>query len=198
MEGLYKNKYRIQTTRLRGYDYGSSGYYFITICTHKRVHYFGRVMRDGPGDVFVGLSDIGCVVRDEIIQTPVIRPNVRLDEWIIMPNHVHMIIEITSQHVVETPRRGVSTDAINVPIKKPRNPNHRPEWKPGVLGAIINQFKSIVTKKCKTLNHPFQWQPRYYDHIIRNERALRNIRRYIKQNPYAWHRDRNNVANVWY
>lgn len=94
MSDLFKNKYRIQTARLRGWDYSSSVWYFVTICTRNRVCYFGDVLRDNDGKYSVALSDIGKIVRDELLKTPKIRLNVWLDEWIIMPNHIHAIFVI--------------------------------------------------------------------------------------------------------
>jgi REP element-mobilizing transposase RayT len=127
----------------------------------------------------MNLSGIGEIVREEVLHTPEVRPNVRLDEWIIMPNHVHMIIRIADSSAVETPRRGVST------------------WKPGSLGAIMNQFKSVCTKRILA-SYPdsgFAWQSRFHDHIIRNEESLRLIREYIRKNPARWQFDEENPEN---
>lgn len=197
MEGLFKNKYKIQSIRLSEYDYSLSGFYFVTICTHERVEYFGDVARDNGGEYSVALSDVGMVVRDGLLNIPAIYNNVRLDEWVIMPNHIHVIFEITSSlrntssnDFVETPHWGVST--------RERKPQHHIEWKPGVLGSIINQFKGAVTRQCHALGLDFHWQPRFYDHIIRNEMALDKIRQYIRANPARWYRDRNNPENIWY
>jgi hypothetical protein len=96
----------------------------------------------------------------------------------------------------ETPHRDVST-------KKPKNtkngitPCHsnkrKPQnWNPGVLGAIIGQYKNVVKKRIrKTVLPGFDWQPRFYDRIIRNDRELFTIRRYIRNNPANWANDRN-------
>jgi REP element-mobilizing transposase RayT len=105
---LFKNQYRIDSTRLPGWDYGQTGYYFVTICTKDRLHFFGELVLEE-----IQLSPIGEIVAQEWIKTEIIRSNVKLDEWVIMPNHMHMIVVITHKieptPVVETPRRGVST-----------------------------------------------------------------------------------------
>jgi REP element-mobilizing transposase RayT len=98
---LYKKKYRIESTRLKDWDYSRDGYYFVTICTQDKKCFFGDVI-----DEKVQLSAIGEIVADEWQKTPQIRKNVSLDTWIIMPNHVHGIIVINND--VETPRWGVS------------------------------------------------------------------------------------------
>jgi REP element-mobilizing transposase RayT len=89
---LYKNKYRIESARCQNWDYSSNGYYFITICTHNREHFFGEVMADQ-----MQLSLVGEIVAEELQKTEQIRPNVALDEWVVMPNHVHGIIIIKNQ-----------------------------------------------------------------------------------------------------
>ena len=189
MEGLFANKYKIQSARLHGWDYSYSACYFVTICAHERVCYFGGVLIDNDGIASVALSDVGKIVRDRLLNVPAIYGNVRLDEWVIMPNHVHAIIVIISfRDFVETPHWGVSTGV--------KNPHHRPEWKPGILGSIINQFKGAVTKQCNASGYDFRWQPRFYDHIIRAESTLQKIRVYIKNNPQMWQRDRNNSEGL--
>jgi len=98
---LYKDKYRIESTRLKDWDYSRDGYYFVTICTQDKKCLFGDVI-----DEKVRLSAIGEIVADEWQKTPQIRKNVSLDAWIIMPNHLHGIVVINND--VETPRWGVS------------------------------------------------------------------------------------------
>ena len=182
----FKDKYRIGSDRLHGWDYGTPGYYFVTICTQNRVQWFGEV----NGNQLI-LSTIGEIAMHELDKTPHIRTNVCLDAWVVMPNHIHAILVIlegfgeraqmprptveTPRPTVETPRRGVSTI---------RN------WRPGTLGAIINQYKSMCTKRIRSMGCvDFAWQRRYYDHIIQNKKSLENIRAYILENPLKWNED---------
>ena len=105
---LFKNQYRVESTRLPGWDYGQAGYYFVTICTKDRVHYFGEVVSND-----MQLSPIGEIAAQEWIKTEIIRPNVKLDEWVIMPNHMHMIAVITYKiepTPVETPEASLQYD----------------------------------------------------------------------------------------
>ncbi len=169
-----------RSIRLRGYDYTQPGAYFVTICTHNREPLFGQV-EDGR----MALNAFGRIVWEEWFRTAQVRPYVELfeDEFVVMPNHIHGIIWIVGKPVGAT-RRVAPTDG------HPRGPA------PGSLGAIIVQFKSIVTKRINALRGtpgvPV-WQRNYYEHIIRNERALRAIRRYIIENPRRWHLDRYNA-----
>ena len=100
--GLFKNKYRIASARYKGWNYADDGFYFVTICTKNRKLFFGSVK-----DYEMELNDVGKIVADEWQNTAKIRNNILLDEWIIMPNHLHGIL-IINNHTVETPRWGVS------------------------------------------------------------------------------------------
>jgi len=172
---LFKNKYRIESARLRGYDYSLPGLYFVTICTKNRVCHFGDVVN---GEM--NLSPIGDIVADEWQKTPQVRTNVQLDEWIVMPNHLHGIIWIT--HTVETERRPVSTPS---------------RLQPNSLGSIIGQIKSICTKRIRAAGFAdFDWQERFHDEIIRNERALDAVRAYIINNPANWDKDKDNPIGL--
>jgi putative transposase len=204
MEGLpmtkFKDKYRIESTRLRGWDYSSPGWYFVTICTNQRLLFFGEIV-DGQ----MRLSQAGQIVAEEWLRTPEVRSNVVLDEWMIMPNHVHGIIVILPPDV-ETSRRDVSTmqnrDVPTAVSFTPPRPNESAQpitgLHPHTLGAIINQFKSVCTKRIRASGSTeFAWQPRFYDHIIRDDESLTRIRRYIQENPLKWELDRNNSANLY-
>jgi putative transposase len=161
----YKGIYRIPSNRLKGWDYSAPGYYFVTICTHKKIPWFGEVNHDR-----VTLSPTGEIVAQNIERIPAIYSHIQLDVSVFMPNHIHAIIVI-----VETPQWGVSTAHAK---------------KTMTLGIIVNQFKTSCTKQIHTLGFTdFAWQPRYYDHIIRNEQSLQKIRAYILGNPAQWSND---------
>jgi putative transposase len=119
---LYQNKYRIESARLKGWDYRSNGFYFVTICTHDQQHFFGDIVN---GEM--QLSAVGEIVAQEWEKTPRIRPYVELDEWVVMPNHFHAIIAINNQPPVETFRRNVSTinqNDTHTPIIRGRSPSY--------------------------------------------------------------------------
>ena len=179
----FKDKYRVESTRLPGWDYASAGWYFVTICTRDRVPFLGDVV---DGEMY--LSPIGEIVAEEWQRTPQVRSNVTLDEWVIMPNHIHGIIVIVAGTPrVKTPRRGVSTTGRGGPTLRS-----------GSLGAIVGQIKSVCTKRIWAAGHAdFAWQSRFYDHIVRNQASLQRIRAYIANNPAKWAEDRDNPANLW-
>ena len=172
-----------RSIRLRGYDDTQAGAYFVTICTHRRVLLFGQVV-DGE----MMLNEWGKIVWEEWFKTAQVRPYVELfdDEFVVMPNHIHGIIWIVEMSpTVGATRRVAPTGG------HPRGPA------PDSLGAIIGQFKSIVTKRINALRGTpgvRVWQRNYFEHIIRNQRALNATRRYIAENPLRWHLDRYNPA----
>ncbi|MBS1250527.1 MAG: hypothetical protein MAG431_02121 [Chloroflexi bacterium] len=191
----YKNKYRIKSTRLPDWDYTSPGWYFVTICTKGRQLFFGQVI-DGE----MHLSPIGKIVAEEWQKTEAIRENVTLDEWVIMPNHLHGIIMIHERdpRSVETSRRGVSTDRGSS-TEQGDSPTTKAiqHWKPGSLGAIIGQIKSVCTKRIWAAGYDeFGWQSRFYDHIIRDQASLDRIRAYIRNNPKEWEDDDYYLGNA--
>jgi len=166
MTKKFKNKYRIPSTRLPFWDYGWNAAYFITICTKHRQHFFGKVIRKK-----MQLSEIGELVEKYWLYIPKHFQFVKLDAFIVMPDHFHGII------------------IIDKPDDKPKNGNN-PKWKPGTLGVIINQYKRICTKSARLINPRFAWQSRYYDHVIRNEKSFYRIVKYIKANPKKWQQGR--------
>ncbi len=125
-------------------------------------------------------STAGDIVAEVWLRTPLIRPNVELDTWVLMPNHLHGIV------IIKSPAPDQAEQAI--PGAAPAN--HHPgvaRLKADSLGAIIGQIKGACTKRIRLAAiADFDWQPRFHDHIIRDEHALANIRQYISDNPAQW------------
>ena len=174
-----------RTIRLSGYDYRRNGAYFITLCTHGRAALFGAI---NDGTMRLNLN--GQIVLDAWRETALIRPGVRLDEFIVMPNHFHAIVFLPDDTPPDLAEAHSDVPAPVVIV--PRTPLHRP---PRSLGALIAGFKSTVTKqintRCGTPGVPV-WQRNYYEHIIRNDDALQRIRIYIAHNPLTWESDDEN------
>ena len=166
---LYKNKYRIESTRLANWDYGTNAPYFITICAKEMQHFFGKIENQE-----MNLNDTGYIVLNEWLKTPEIRPdmNITLDEFIVMPNHFHGIIFIGDNQYNTTP----AESKFGIQSKN--------------LASIIRGFKSSVTRQAKLFNPDFGWQERFYDNIIKNENDWHVIRNYILNNPTNWQQDK--------
>ncbi len=183
----FKNKYRIKSSRRHGYDYSESGFYFVTICTKNREIIFGDIKNEKNI-----LSPIGEIVKKEWLNTPKIRKNIKLDEFVVMPNHLHGIVvvkyKIVETHPVETHCNASLRDASYKNKFGPQSNN---------LSAVIRGFKGAVTKIIRQnfSNIDFMWQPRFYDRIIRDDDELNRIRQYILDNPIKWELDRNNPGN---
>jgi REP element-mobilizing transposase RayT len=179
---LFKNKYRIESTRLKGWDYTNSAGYYVTICTKDNVKFFGNLINEE-----MIISEEGKIIEEEWLKTEKIRHYVLLDEFIVMPNHFHAIIMLikdydnkTGNLIPETIHRVVSTKAKNASRT----------LKPDSLGSIIGQFKSICTKRIRKFNNEFEWQERFYDRVIRDEKELNEVRGYIYNNPLNWNKDK--------
>jgi REP element-mobilizing transposase RayT len=153
--------------RLTKYDYTKAGYYFVTVCALNRTEYFGAV----ENSVMI-LNNLGKIAEDVWRRAGLIYPNVTLDEFVVMPNHMHGIIVI--EDVGQA--RGLQPS----------------------LSQIIGSYKNVVSKNIRNkLDKQFAWQPSFYDHVIRKDGSLDKIREYIKNNPLKWELDRNNPENLW-
>lgn len=164
-----------RSIRLTDYDYTQNGAYFVTICTHQRQCLFGDVI-DGE----IVLNAWGQVVIEEWEQTAIVRPNIELDSFVVMPNHIHGILVI-----IESVNVGAQCIAPLQP-KRGATLNNVP---PNSLGAIIRGFKAAVTRQIHRLPNPPDdpiWQRNYYEHIIRSEKSLNALRAYVAHNPARW------------
>ena len=161
MEELPKRKQH----RLAGYDYSKSGYYFVTICTENRMPLFWKnvgadIIRPKNNDTDSFLSEYGKFVKESIEKISEHYAGVFVDRYCIMPNHVHLIIAITSKE---------NGRMISAPT----------------LSRIIGQMKRFASKKCEKSI----WQKSFYDEIIRNQAAYDEISKYIFENPMKWEED---------
>ena len=138
------------------FDYAANGYYFITICTKDKRNVFSNAVGNG----FIR-SAAGSLVEEHLLNIPNHHPMVRIDKYVIMPNHIHVIIVIEN----------AITDRMN-PVP--------------TISTVVGQFKAGVSR---ALGFPV-WQKSFYDHIIRNETDYQMIWQYIENNPTKWHLDR--------
>jgi len=170
--------------RLKGYNYAQDGWYFVTVCTKDRKHFFGKIIN---GEM--RLSKIGKMAEKFWQEIPAHFPDVKSDEFIIMPNHIHGIIIIENNIVGNK-----NFCSLRWQTKWARS-----------LSSVIRGFKIGVKRWCRENNYvlnknfcsaQFAWQKSFYDHIIRTEKSLNKIRNYIYNNPLRWELDRNNSENL--
>lgn len=184
-----------QSIRLRGFDYTSSATHFVTICVEDRQCVLGNITNG-----IMHASPLGKIVADCWMTIPRIRPYVSLNEWIVMPNHIHGILTIMDHDRDSSPiwrvpyvskQRTMTRRASHGDAPTCVAPTAR--LQPHSLGSIIGQFKIVTTKRIRAAGFAdFAWQRNYFERIVRDDRAMENIRSYIRNNPAQWERDRNN------
>ena len=154
-----------RSIRLKAYDYSQTGLYFLTICTYERQALFGTI-KDGE----LLLNDCGRVAHNEWLKTAQIRENIVLHDFVVMPNHLHGIVEIQAGRMPCAP----------------------------TIGDLVRGYKSSVTRCIREVQKDTQlliWQRNYYEHIIRSEASYLTISEYIQTNPQRWAEDTYFVAD---
>ena len=148
--------------RLREYDYSTPNAYFITICTDNRRNLFWRdvgAIIDRPANV--PLTGLGTIVRQSIEDIPKYYPAITMDHYVIMPNHIHLLLQI-------------NTDDDGRSMIAP------------TISTVVRLMKSAVSRQA---GHSV-WQKGFYDHVIRNDMDYQEIWTYIEGNPGKWSEDR--------
>ena len=168
-----KKWYNRQSIRLKGYDYSKNAMYFITINTYKNQYLFGKIIE---GEMI--LNDRGKILQEEILKTEIIRKDIKIPDYIIMPNHTHFIIKKnTAKDLAPTNPEGHKQVSQRL--------THALGIDPKSIGFIIGQIKSITNKR---IGEGKIWHRNYYEHIIRNEDDYYRIAKYIENNPMNWKR----------
>ncbi len=196
-----------RSIRLKGYDYAQAGAYFVTICAFGKECLFGEVIGKE-----MSRNEYGEIVTTCWEGIPQHFPDVELDAFVVMPNHMHGIFVIINDVVGTTPVVvGAMPDVVGTtPVVARATPDvvgttpvavgathalplHGPKRRS--VGAIVGSFKSAVSKRTNELRGApgaAVWQRNYYEHIIRNENDLKRIRQYIANNPARWAEGENN------
>jgi len=191
MPDKFLNKYRIRSARLSTWDYSSNAAYFLTICTANRKNYFGEVI-----EAKMRLSAIGEFANQCWLNIPDHFPYFYLDEFIVMPNHIHGMVLIEQPYAennkdfntVDVPRGQSPRQSDIKQETKRKHPRFRNQGKK-TISAMVGSFKSAVTKYCNENKLLFGWQTRFHDHIIRDTNEFYSIRHYIINNPAFWEND---------
>ena len=168
---LYMNKYRVETTRLKNWDYTRDGRYFITICTSGRENLLG-IIENG----IINLNQNGRIVEQCWFDLPNHYSNLLLDAFVVMPNHIHGIMIIDNK-IVETGFKPVSTQS-NI--------------KTHGIFEFVRALKTFSSRGMNNLENTAgkqRWQTRFHDHIIHDEQEFKRIQQYIYNNPSSWAND---------
>jgi REP element-mobilizing transposase RayT len=190
-----------RSIRLKGYDYSQEGAYFITICCHNRICRFGEIVGAGLAPAQMQLNEYGNIAYNEWAKLPERFPNLELDVFQIMPNHMHGIIVLNDVGAGASPTPIAPTQFDD--IKNGQSSNGRiknntgqPQGIAPTVGDIVGAYKSLVANGClkifKINNEKMGklWQRDYYEHIIRDDRSYQTISEYITNNPSKWADDK--------
>lgn len=171
--GMHTMKHRPNTMRHVAHDYTAPGAYFVTICVHDRQMLFGQIV-----DGVMQLNPLGGLAQRCLVEVMRHNPNVRLDVFVVMPNHVHILLWIVDQ-TGEPPAAGPQRQFAQ-PIA-------------GSLSTLIGTYKAEVSRQARRAGlapaGPL-WQRNFWDRIVRDDRELHNVRNYIQTNPQRWDVDR--------
>lgn len=185
-EVKFKDRYRIASARAAWHDY-LGGAYFVTICTHDKEYYFGRIV--GGQMVF---SKIGDYANGLFQDVSTYYPYAEIPAFVVMPNHIHAIViidgwirnDITCRdaihHVSETTQADTQRGGIT---------GHDNPMLYRSLGTVIRGLKGRVSHFANENGLVFIWQSRFHDRIIRNQDAMNEFALYIENNVPRWHED---------
>ena len=177
-----------RSVRLKNYDYSQAGAYFITICTQNRECLFGEII-----DAKMGLNEYGTIAKNEWVKLTHRYPNIELDVFQIMPNHMHGIIALVGATLAVAQNDSVAQNEMIVGNDIRAGASPAPTK---TVGDIIGAYKSLVANGCldifKTKNETMGklWQRNYHEHIIRDEQSYHRISEYIINNPENWTDDK--------
>ena len=147
--------------RIKEYDYSQEGYYFITICTNNRENILSKIVyNEIRNEAKIQLTEEGRIIEKRIKVTNEKDKNIFINSYVIMPNHVHMIIENNGSSRAPTPTNSV-------------------------IPKFVSGFKRLTNKEYEKNI----WQRNYYEHIVRNEKEYYEIQEYIELNPLKWEKD---------
>lgn len=208
IEDKYKNKYKIETIRLKDWDYTKDGIYFITIKTKNNVNYFGEIK-----DFIMIQNELGKIAEKYWLEIPKHFSNVKTDDFIIMPNHIHGILIIENNNTKQDylndndtnnlensndlikdiliSEKDIAITSKDVAMQRLYSYNETENFyskispKPKSLSTIIRSYKSICTKTINSFQSDiyFSWHSRFYERIIRDEIEFENVKKYIINNP---------------
>jgi len=189
----YKNKYRIKSHRMPNWDYSTNGAYFLTIVTQHRVCNLGEIVVNTHSRAYqqqpqIQLSDYGKIVETEFLKSFEIRDELFLSDYMIIPNHIHMIIVLKKTDIGDI----TTVDRTNTQscVSTIRQPKSISSFFAGFKSAVNSKIDDYIDEnnldipKYNKNNHFFQ--PNYHDHIIRNQNEYKRISNYIKNNPAKW------------
>ncbi|MFV8344496.1 transposase [Flavobacterium sp. ZB4P13] len=185
---LFKNRYQTESNRLENWDYSSEAIYFLTLVAQNRECIFGAIDDDK-----MLLNDNGKIIETELLKSITIRERWFFHNWIIMPNHIHLLVEIKNDNSISSVETHCSASLPCTSLQLESELKlSKLSRKPNSISSFVAAFKSVTTKQINVLmNHDVNtiWQSNYHDHIVRNYNSFDTIYQYIKNNPKNWNTD---------
>ena len=176
-----------RSIRLRGFDYASNAVYFVTLCSSDRRCLFGDVV-----DGLMILNPIGQLIEREWLNSALIRVELDLHSFVVMPNHLHGLLTVTPAESDRSADDGKdalrASGACHAPLRR----------EPRSLGSLVTGFKSATTRQFRLMTGETGslWQRGFYEHVVRDERDFARIGGYIANNPANWALDQENIDSL--
>ena len=173
--------------RWEDYDYARSNVYYVTMCTHHRLCYFGDVHA-----AELKCTHQGCLADVLLIEIPYHFPIAKVLDYVVMPDHIHLLISIDHPEADEAAHtREINNDELSMREHRRQNIGNN------TLSSIIRAYKTAVSYHCHRLHLDMQWQRGFYEHIVRDEYELRHFKEYIDANLGRWNEDRDVFDQGW-
>jgi len=181
---LYLNKYRIESNKLQFWDYSTPGSYYITVNIQDRLTILGKIENGRKI-----LSDAGKIVYEYIKEIPTYHTRVILDEWVVMPDHIHCIIKLGAYDFDNGVSNVYTIHESYIRSPKTDLKEYTKLRRKMLLFKVIGKLKMQTSKQINILYNTTgtkTWQRDYYDHVIKNDGEFQRIKRYIQDNPRNW------------
>ena len=203
---LFKNKYQTESNRLKNWDYSSEAIYFITLVAQNRECVFGTI-----DEGIMILNNNEKIIETELLKSIAIGEHWFFHNWVIMPNHIHLLVEIKNDNSIPSVEThcSASLPSASLQLESESHSESKPQKlsrKPNSISSFVAIFKSVTTKQINTLinNNDVRrrdalqcvstiWQSNYHDHIVRNYNSFDTIYHYKKNNPKNWNKDSINL-----
>jgi putative transposase len=182
MTDKFRDIYRIPSARATWWNYGDDAFYFITICTENRIHYFGEIENDSK---IMNKSKSGQIAEYVLNELPNKFSYVKLGPIVVMPNHLHGIIIIDKEKDIKANNNLPKNKSTIGGVTGNNNPMNNDN-----ISTIIRWYKGRCSYEIRKIQNDFAWQARFYDHIIRDEKEYNSISKYIIENPLIWESDK--------
>ena len=184
MSERFQDKYRISSTRLQNWDYSWNAMYFVTINTHGQEKFFGEIER---GEMY--LTNLGTIADVLWYETKNHFNFVELDQFVVMPNHIHGILGIKRTEIFNAGKNHSESQFSEDDLERTPGKQRKGNQGKSTLSSVVGSYKSAVSKHAHRLNYRFAWQSRFYEQLIRDEKSLENVRNYITNNISNWNKN---------